>query len=139
MGNFLGNVLNFITANNMIEPQDRIIVGLSGGADSVCLLMALTGLREKLGMEENSIIAVHINHGIRGEEAKRDENFSRALCEKLGVDFMVYEKDIETYARENKLSVEEAGRNYRYQCFREVLSDKNFTKIAVENNKNDLA
>ena len=139
MGAFLNKVYNFIEENHMLSSSDKIIVGLSGGADSVCLLCALNMLKDRLSLGEDGIIAVHINHGIRGEEADGDENFARELCDELGIAFKSYKKDIIAYAKELKLSVEEAGRKYRYQCFNNTLAENNFTKIAVAHNKNDLA
>lgn len=139
MGAFLNKVYNFIEENHMLSSSDKIIVGLSGGADSVCLLCALNMLKDRLSLGEDGIVAVHINHGIRGEEADGDENFARELCDKLGIAFKSYKKDIIAYAKELKLSVEEAGRKFRYQCFNDTLAENNFTKIAVAHNKNDLA
>lgn len=139
MGKFLNDVYNFIVENDMLSSKDRLVVGLSGGADSVCLLCSLWALRDKLGMAEDSLVAVHINHMIRGKEADEDEAFARELCARLNVPFEVFSKDIEAYADEEKLSVEEAGRIYRYDCFRQVLGKRSFNKIAVAHNKNDLA
>ena len=139
MSKFLNRVLKYIGENNMISPQDRIVVGLSGGADSVCLLMVLYRLRERLGLAQDALVAVHINHMIRGQEADLDEEFARKLCQDLNITFEAFKKDIPAYARENKLSEEEAGRSYRYESFRKVMENRGMDKIAVAHNKNDLA
>lgn len=139
MASFIEEVYSYIKSNAMISPADRIVIGLSGGADSVCLLYSLYMLRTRLGLEENSLVAVHINHMIRGTEADRDESFAADLCDKLGITFVVYRKDIVAYAGEHKLSVEEAGRSYRYECFEEAVRQYSCNKIAVAHNKNDLA
>ena len=76
MGAFLNRVYNFIEENHMLSSSDKIIVGLSGGADSVCLLCALNMLKDRLSLGEDGIVAVHINHGIRDEEADGDENLA---------------------------------------------------------------
>ena len=80
MASFIEEVYSYIKSNAMISPADRIVIGLSGGADSVCLLYSLYMLRTRLGLEENSLMAVHINHMIRGTEAERDESFAADLC-----------------------------------------------------------
>ncbi len=139
MGAFLNEVANFISDKEMVLPGDKIIVGLSGGADSVCLLMTLHMLSEKLGLQEGDLMAVHVNHMIRGEEAEGDQLFAKELCDKLGIKFKVFHKDITAYADELKISVEEAGRKFRYECFAKVSAEYGFDKIAVAHNKNDLA
>ncbi|HWT76383.1 MAG TPA: tRNA lysidine(34) synthetase TilS [Mobilitalea sp.] len=121
---------------HMIERGDRIVVGISGGADSVCLLYVL----KKLCTEKDiSLIAVHINHGIRGEEADRDELFVKEFCERLGVEFYPYFYDVRGLAAKEGISEEEAGRNVRYQTFLEVCKHQKCNKIAVAHNKNDNA
>ena len=132
MRNFEDKIKRYIDEYDMLGSGDKVIVGLSGGADSVCLLKIL----KKLGAE---VYAVHINHMLRGEEADADEDFCRRLCEKLDVPFKVYHKDIKTYAADEKMTVEEAGRKFRYACFEEQRAKSGASKIAVAHNKNDLA
>lgn len=139
MSKFLNDVYNYITEHEMVNPLDRIVVGLSGGADSVCLLVTLCALAERLETGVGNLFAVHVNHMLRGEAAERDEQFSRELCERLGVHYSCYRKDIETYAGELHCTVEEAGRQYRYQCFQEEAARYGCDKIAVAHNRNDLA
>lgn len=101
----------------MVRPGDGILVGLSGGADSVGLLLVLWKLRETLQI---SLRALHVHHGLRGAEADRDAAFSRALCERLGVPFYEYRIDAAEEARRQKCSVEEAGRLARYRLYEET-------------------
>lgn len=127
-------VQNFIKKNNMIESDDMLIVGVSGGADSICLynLLISLGYKEKM-------VVVHIHHGIRGEEADRDFLFVKDMCVKDGVKFVGYHFDVPGFARENKLSEEEAGRILRYEKFDEVLNKYGGKgKIVIAHNKNDV-
>lgn len=132
-------VYNYIVEHTMIQAGDRIVVGLSGGADSVSLLLLLVELCERFGNSVSDIVAVHIHHGLRGEEADRDAQFSEELCERLGVTFVLYKTDIKRFAETNKYTVEEAGRIYRYDCFAKTCEQYACNKIAVAHNKNDLA
>ena len=101
----------------MVEPGDGVLVGLSGGADSVGLLLVLWKLRE---MFRISLRALHVHHGLRGAEADRDAAFSRALCERLEVPFYEFRIDAAKEARDRKCSGEEAGRLARYRVDEET-------------------
>ena len=129
-------VLDYITENNILSHGDKVVVGVSGGADSVCLLAMLASVRSIYELE---ILGVHVHHGIRGEEADRDMHFTKELCNKLGVELVVKKYDVPKYARDNKLSEEEAGRKLRYVSFRQVLSERNYSKIAVAHHSEDSA
>jgi tRNA(Ile)-lysidine synthase len=132
----LEQVQSFIEKYHMLSQGDGIVVGVSGGADSVCLLAVLRELREKYSLR---LAVVHVNHMIRGEEAKRDQRYVEELCRGWEIPCRVYRKDIPAYARENGFSEEEAGRIYRYQCFQEEMERRSFRKIAVAHNMEDLA
>ncbi len=132
---FETKVLNTIISNNMLSSGDRVVVGVSGGADSVALLCVLKRI-EKLDL---SISVCHINHNIRGAEADRDENFVRELCKKMDVPIYVLSADVPKIARENRISTELAGRNVRYEFFEKIKKQTNSDKIAVAQNKNDFA
>ena len=129
-------ILDYIRRNRLFAPGDRVIVALSGGADSVCLLVVLNELRKALGLE---LKAVHVHHGLRGKEADRDRDYSRELSERLGVAFAWVQVDAALYAREQGMSVEEAGRHLRYQIFEKERLDFSGTKIAVAHHKDDQA
>ena len=129
-------VLEFITEYGMLEQGDRIVVGVSGGADSVCLLRLLCELREVFAL---GIYAVHVNHGLRGDEAERDEQFTLTLCEQLGVPCRVVKLDIRKEAERLHLSEEETGREWRYRIFAEEAKQQRGTKIAVAHHMEDNA
>lgn len=112
-----------------------VLVGLSGGADSVMLLIALLYLSEGLGF---SMVAVHVNHMIRGKEADRDEEFSRALCERIGVEFISRRINVPKLAKDSSLGLEEAARSARYSTFEEIKQGRNdISAIAVAHNADD--
>ena len=109
----LESIREFIGENHMLVPGDRVIIGLSGGADSVSLLMILHELKNELNIE---LFAVHVHHGLRGQEADRDADFVRALCEELDVTCHIIKVDVRKSASENGMSEEEAGRILRYEA-----------------------
>lgn len=124
-------IFSFIRKHNMIIKGDTVICGLSGGADSVCLLLVMCGLQNKIGFTVN---ALHVNHCLRGEESDRDENFCRELCTKLNVPFKAVSCNVAAFAEEKQLSTEEAARILRYRVFAENSAD---AKIATAHNAND--
>ncbi|MBR6541627.1 MAG: tRNA lysidine(34) synthetase TilS, partial [Anaerotignum sp.] len=119
---------------HMFPRNGKIIVGLSGGADSVALLHVLCGLKEEFQWE---ITAVHIHHGLRGEEADGDASFAEAFCEKLGVSCIVRKYDVKAEAEKRKMGEEETGRLLRYEVFRELAGVDG--RIAVAHHRKDQA
>lgn len=117
----------------MIRKGDRVIVGLSGGADSVCLLHFLNSIKSEYGL---TIVSAHINHGIRGDEAEQDVLFSKAFSEKLNVQFELLNADCIKEANKTGESVEEAGRRIRYSFFSSLANTEN-SVIATAHNSND--
>ena len=117
-------LLKAIKEYSLIEDGDKIIVALSGGADSTALLCSLMSIRESLSL---TIYACHINHLLRGDESFRDENFVRELCEKLGVELFVLQCDINKLASERNLGSEECGRQVRYDFL-----NKNATRLGAK-------
>lgn len=126
----------FVEAHAMLQQSDHVIAGISGGADSVCLLCVLVKLQEMYNL---SLTAVHINHGLRGEAADADEAYVENLCEQMQVPLEVYHVDVNKLAKEHGLSGEEAGREARRQAFAEVLEKHGGTKIALAHHMNDNA
>ena len=108
--------LETIEQYHMLRQGGRVVAAVSGGADSVCLLALLCGLRGELGIQ---VRAVHVHHGLRGAEADRDAAFVRQLCEGFKVPFALRRVDVREFARAKKLSEEEAGRLLRYRVFEE--------------------
>ena len=113
----LEKVKNTISKYDMLSPSDSVLVGLSGGADSVALLVCLT----ELGY---NVSAMHINHNLRGEESDRDERFCVELCKNLGIHLTVKSVDVKGYCQGNKLGIEEGARELRYSFFSTAKTDK---------------
>lgn len=126
----------YIEKYHMLKQQDTVITGVSGGADSVCLLLVLLELKKELDIQ---ILAVHIHHGLRGMSADADEKYVRELCDRLGVKLLVYHEDVGAYAKEQHLTLEEAGRNVRRQIFEKVRGEYHGDKIALAHHQNDNA
>jgi tRNA(Ile)-lysidine synthase len=139
---FIGEAINIaiekaISEHNMLEKLKKgVLVGLSGGADSVLLLLYLVELRKKVG--DFPILAVHINHMIRGKEADRDEIFSKEFSESLGVPIICIRVDVPKIAAEESLSIEEAARNARYSEFQNIIRGReDISCIALAHNATD--
>ncbi len=113
-------VRNTIEKHRMLENIKSVAVGVSGGADSMCLLHLLSRLKDEYGI---MLKAVHLNHGIRGQEALRDENVVRDYCEKNGIELLTFHKDIPYLAKQAGMGEEECGRVVRYECFKEASCD----------------
>lgn len=126
-------VAKTISEHNMISSGDTVGVGLSGGADSVALLHILAAKIDELHIKK--LIAVHVHHGIRGEEADRDLEFSHNLCEALNIEFISFNIDVPAEAEKTGESLEECARRLRYECFEKVSCDK----FATAHNLNDNA
>lgn len=115
-----------------------VLVGLSGGADSVMLLCVLVKYAEENGTPMP--VAVHINHLIRGEEADRDEALSERFAEELGVEFVAFKIDVPRLARERGVGLEECARDVRYSKFADIISSRNdISAVAIAHNKDDNA
>lgn len=123
-----------IFENNLINKGDNVLIGISGGPDSVFLFHNLILLKEKLSF---NLYASHINHMYRGEDALLDENFVRKLCNEYNVQLFIKRKNAREYAKELKITEEEAGRILRYNFFRQNLNEIGGGKIAVAHNLND--
>lgn len=127
-------VVKRIEKTELINKNDRIVVGCSGGPDSIFLLEVLLKIRE----EYNLFLALaHINHMFRGEEAQRDEEFVKKLGEKYNIPVFVKRKSMEELSRDKKITLEEAGREIRYSFFDEVLIEINGNKVALAHNLDD--
>lgn len=133
---FYKKIRQYIERYHMLVPGDGVVAGVSGGADSMCLLQVLCALREEFTLR---LAAVHVHHGIRGEAADGDEAFVRAECEKRGVFFRAVHADVPELAARWSCSEEEAGRRVRYAAFREAAAEFGYGKIAVAHNENDNA
>ena len=127
-------VLNTIKKYNLIQDGDKIVLGVSGGPDSMSMLHILNEIKNQGNNFE--IIVAHVNHQIR-EEAKDDEKYVEEYCIKNQIKYYIKRIDVKKYANNNKIGLEEAGRNLRYEFFDEILKKENANKIAIAHNKND--
>lgn len=126
-------VIDTIKKYNLIEPEDKIVLGVSGGPDSISMLNILNEIKEELNFE---IYVAHINHMIR-EEAEDDEKYVQKYCEKNNIQFFSQRIDVKQVANNMKTGTEEAGRKIRYDFFEEVMQNVGANKIAIAHNKND--
>mgnify|MGYP001290601962 FL=1 len=120
-----------ISENSIIDEKDRILVGLSGGPDSIFLLYILHNYFN------NQLIIAHINHKLRGVDSDLDEKFVRTISQKLKIPLYVIREDIRKLSNENKKSIEEVGREVRFSFFDKTLKVENFNKIALGHNLDD--
>ena len=128
-------VLKTIKKYNLINERDKVVIGVSGGPDSICLLHILNSLKEELKIE---LYVAHVNHMLR-EAADSETEYVKEICKKLNIECFVKKVDISKLAKELKQGSEEAGRNARYEFFNEVLEKTNSNKIATAHNSNDRA
>jgi tRNA(Ile)-lysidine synthase len=131
----INRLLENIRQNKLIEENDNIILAASGGPDSQFLIYTLMEVRKTINF---NIILCHLNH-LHREDALDDENLVRETAKKFGLDFFVERKSMDDYAKENKLSPEDAGRRLRYDFFRRIKASYPSSKIAVAHNKDDQA
>ena len=128
----LNKIANFIEREHLLKPGGRVIVAVSGGADSVCLLLVL----RQLGYQ---VEAVHCNFQLRGEESLRDEEFVKSLCEKLGVNIHLIHFDTVVYAELHQVGIEMAARELRYNYFEQLRRDIGADEICVAHHQDDSA
>lgn len=132
----IDKVIETIENNSMFNKGDKVVVAVSGGPDSICLLHLLNSIKDRFGIE---ICAAHVNHCLRGAEADADEEFVREFCKQLNIDFYVKRVNVNRLAKEEKLSSEMAGRKARYDFFEEARKSFCGNKIAIAHNANDRA
>ncbi|PAB57624.1 tRNA lysidine(34) synthetase TilS [Anaeromicrobium sediminis] len=132
----LEKFLQTIEEYNLIEVNEKIVVGVSGGPDSISLLHLLFTIKEKYNIQ---IYGVHLNHKYRGKEADEDAQYVHEFCTKLKIPCYVYSENVEEYSKKKGRSFEEGGRELRYKYFYEVLRKVGAKKIAVAQNLDDQA
>ncbi|MFI5237048.1 MAG: tRNA lysidine(34) synthetase TilS [Ignavibacteriales bacterium] len=126
--------LKFIDENQLIEKGDKVLVALSGGADSVFLLAFLLKFKNRFKID---IAAFHLNHNLRGKTAVEDENFCIEFSSKINIKLVCISKDVKAYAKKMKVSVEEAGRDIRYTELNKAATKMKCTRIATAHNSSD--
>ena len=126
-------VYNCIKKYKLINEGDKLLIGVSGGPDSICLLHVLNLLKQKLDFQ---IYVAHVNHMLR-EEADSETEYVRDFCKTLGIKCFTKKINIVDYSKEHKIGTEEAGRNIRYEFFDEVAKKVSANKIVTAHNNND--
>jgi len=132
----IDKVITAINENNMFNAYDKVIVAVSGGPDSICLLHILNSIKAMFNL---TLYAAHLNHCLRGEEADKDEEYVKAFCKNIGIECFSRRVDVNKLSREKALSSESAGREARYVFFNELLDKLGADKIALAHNANDQA
>lgn len=128
-------VFTYIRLNQMLSPGDKVVAGVSGGADSVCLLFVLLEWAKKYSLQ---LIVVHVDHGIR-EDSPEDARFVEELCREQNLVFCLERIELKSLAKAGRMSEEEAGRRARYEIFQRIAGQRGAGKIAVAHNCNDRA
>ena len=126
-------VLSTINKYNLIQKGDKVVLGLSGGPDSICLLHILNRLKEDLDIE---LYAAHLNHQIRGIEAQKDALYVAQMCESMGITYFIKSIDVPKYCEDNGLSIEEGARKLRYEMFDEIKKNAGRKLYGFESSPN---
>lgn len=139
--NILEKAKNNIIENNLIQNNDKIVVAVSGGPDSMCLLNVLYNLKDVMKSEYNicyELVVAHVNHMIR-EESKSEKIYVENYCKGIDIPFFYLEENVPALAKKTKTSEETCGRKVRYEFFNKVLNEQKFTKISTAHNLDDDA
>ena len=126
--------LKFIDENHLIKNGDKILVALSGGADSIFLLHFLLKFKKRFKID---VAALHLNHKLRGRSATADEKFCAEFSAKNQTKLIRVSKDVKSFAKRMKLSIEEAGRELRYNELNKTAEKMGYSKIATAHNSSD--
>lgn len=129
-------VLNYIKENRMIRAGENVVMGVSGGADSMCMLHIMEYIGKELGLK---LMVVHIHHGIRKETADRDAEFVANYCKNRSIECMIERVNVPVLSKKWGMSEEEAGRRVRYDAFNKAVERLGGGKIAVAHNADDSA
>ena len=127
-------IIKRVERNQMLQPYDAVLVGLSGGPDSVALLLFLNRLRKKYQLD---LAAVYINHNIRPKAALKEEIFCQKLCDQLDVELYIVREDIPQLAKKFKTGLEETARDFRYGVFEEICKAFEYKKVALGHHYDD--
>ena len=129
-------MLSYLIKDEMIENNDRIAVGVSGGADSMLLLTSLMDFKK---VKDFYFKAVHINHHLRDDESERDSEFVKSFCEEKGIDLTIVDVDVKALRQMQKKGVEESARIARYDALFSVMKKDKLTKLFLAHHANDQA
>ncbi|MCL2859329.1 MAG: tRNA lysidine(34) synthetase TilS [Oscillospiraceae bacterium] len=128
-------VLNILKSENLILSSDKVLVAVSGGPDSMCLLHILNEIKQDIGFD---LLVAHVNYFLR-KDSTEDAAYIEDFCKKNKITFFQKEINIEKFVKEEKIGIEEAARIVRYDFFEEIANKENVNKIAIAHNKNDVA
>lgn len=129
-------VIQYIEEQGILEAGDHVLIGVSGGADSLALLYFLDKFADRFQI---SIGVAHLHHGLRGQAADADEAFVRNFCQDRNIPFFSRQRNIQEISRTEKISVEEAGRKERYDFFMAIADQHRYNRIAMGHHINDQA
>lgn len=129
------SIVNEFFETKIIKKNDNLIIGLSGGMDSMCLVDIFLKLKSEF---DYNLYALHVNHGIRGIEADRDQKFVAKYCKDVGIKLFVKRVDAVSFSKDNGLSLEEAARILRYKEFSEIRESLKNSYILVAHHEKDL-
>jgi tRNA(Ile)-lysidine synthase len=129
-------VHGYVVRNALVRAKETVVVGVSGGADSICLLHILTGLRERLDF---TVHVAHLNHMLRGPESDGDARYVSRLAKKLEVAATIESRDVRAYQAKHRLSLEDSARQVRYRFFAEVVERLGADRVAVGHTADDQA
>ncbi|THB77933.1 MAG: tRNA lysidine(34) synthetase TilS [Desulfobacteraceae bacterium] len=133
---FILSVRQTVTDFDMIRPKDRVLVGVSGGSDSMALVQCLLRLTQEMAF---GIGIAHLNHGLRPDDAQRDQAFVKSFSEKHRIEYHTQTADTHAYAAREKRSIEEAGRILRHDFLESVSQTHSYSKIALGHHRDDNA
>jgi tRNA(Ile)-lysidine synthase len=125
-----------LNSYSLVDKNEAVLIGVSGGADSLALLHLFMGVQKSFGI---TLYAVHVNHMLRGKESEADQNFVEEHCRYFSIPLVVHKMDVAGYARRNRLSIEEAARVVRYEVFEKEAHRIGECKIAVAHHADDQA
>jgi tRNA(Ile)-lysidine synthase len=132
--NLVKRVLRFIKEHNLVEPDKPLVVGVSGGPDSVCLLHILAAHKRAL---KTALHVAHLNHSLRGTESDSDADYVKSLASKLGIPAIIEKRDVAAYRKRHRLSLEEAAREVRYAFFTETAESLSTDTVAAGHTADD--
>ncbi len=134
MNDIFNRVRKFIIQGNLILENDIVGCAISGGSDSIFMTVVLNEISKNMNFK---IIGIHVNHMLRGKRSYEDENFVVDFCKNINIDCRVYRKDVNQYSKDNKISLEMAGREIRYEIFKKLKEDKVITKCSLGHHADD--
>ncbi len=131
-------VADFIAAEGLLKPGEKVLLAVSGGVDSTALLHVMAGLKTD-GVLKTEICCAHVNHQLRGDDAQRDQDFVVSHCRKLNLPVITQRIDVRGYAKTEKLSIETAARKLRIDALLDIATKQRCACIATAHQKNDNA